>query len=138
MPDQDAAHIRGCILRLLPSVKSGTLRIWGDWFGRPYDNCHRVIEAAADEVSVTVGFDQGETLRVWRPVGFEIDATTFRIRGAERIRWEWFYYGRPPESQNRFFLDSTHRAGFIQGQSNVDWYSPAFQTDAVMPAIELV
>lgn len=136
--DDDAVRIRDCILSVLPDVKGGTLRIWGDWFGRPYDNHHRVTGATADGVSVTVGFDQGETLRLWRPVGFEIDATNFRVLSADRVRWEWFYYGRLPEAKNRFFLDYRRRDAAIQGESNVDWYSPAFQTDPAMPAAELV
>jgi len=28
------------IKQTLPKVPSVTLRFWGEWFGRPYDNCH--------------------------------------------------------------------------------------------------
>jgi hypothetical protein len=29
-------------------VKSGALRVWGDWFGRPYDNMHVIVSASSE------------------------------------------------------------------------------------------
>ena len=26
----------------LPNIKAGSLRIWGEWFGKPYDNFHTI------------------------------------------------------------------------------------------------
>jgi hypothetical protein len=75
----DAARVRDFILGALPDLKGGTLRIWGDWFGRAHDNRHRVTGATVHGESVTIGFDQGETLTVWGPAGREIDAARFRI-----------------------------------------------------------
>jgi hypothetical protein len=86
----DAARVRDAILGALPNVKSGTLRIWGDWFGRPHDNIHRITGATAD---------------------------------APR-RW--------------YVLDYIREGRVIRGDSNVDWYTPTFQTDPAMPAAELV
>ena len=28
--------------------KFGSLRFWGDWFGRPMDNCHKPVSASFD------------------------------------------------------------------------------------------
>jgi hypothetical protein len=137
-PLNDAALVRDSILGALPDLKGGTLRIWGDWFGRPHDNYHRVTGATVDGESVTIGFDQGETLTVWRPAGCEIDAARFRILDADRVRWEWLAYGRLRETGTRYFLDYMRQGRVIRGESNVDWYTPAFQTDPSMPAVELV
>lgn len=134
----DAARVRDSILGALPAVKGGTLRIWGDWFGRPYDNHHRIREATVDGDAVTIGFDQDETLTVWRPFGCAIDAVRFRIVEAERVRWEWFSYGCPREGATRYFLDYLRQGRVIRGETNVDWFAPAFRTDPAMPAVELV
>lgn len=134
----DASRIRDSILAALPDVKRGTLRIWGDWFGRPYDNVHRVTGATADESSVTIVFDQGETLTLWGPDGYEIDLERFRVLRADRVRWEWHAYGRPRDVGRRYFLDYLRQGAVIRGESNVDWFQPAFLTDAARPAAELV
>ena len=134
----DAARLRDAIRGALPDVKRGTLRIWGDWFGRPHDNVHRVVGAAAEGECVTVDFDGGETLTVWRPAGYEIDATRFRILQADRVRWEWMAYGRPPDAGARSFLDYLRHGRLIRGESNVTWFAPPFRTDSDMPAAELL
>jgi hypothetical protein len=47
-------EIRDLIMATPPS---GTLRIWGDWFGRPYDNAHRIVSAAVDANTLLIGMD---------------------------------------------------------------------------------
>jgi hypothetical protein len=37
----------GEIANLLRHVKRGTLRFWGEWFGRQYDNIHIVVSCDA-------------------------------------------------------------------------------------------
>ena len=37
----------------------GTLRFFGDWFGRPHDNFHRLESATVDEESLVLRFDGG-------------------------------------------------------------------------------
>jgi hypothetical protein len=134
----DAARVRDAILGALPEVKGGTLRIWGDWFGRPHDNIHRIKHAAADAQAVTMTFDKGETLTVWRPVGYEIGGARFRILAADRVRWEWVRYGATESEAARSFLDYVCQGPVIRGESNVTWFTPAFRTDSTMPAAELV
>ena len=80
-----AAGISG----LLPEVKWGSLRIWGDWFGRPYDGMHRLVGARADGETLVFDFAEGERLTVWSPRGVKASAELFLIEAAERARWEW-------------------------------------------------
>ena len=91
----EAGAIADQIQRALPNLKSGTLRMFGDWFGKPWDNFHTLVSAEAEGNCLVLTFDAGETLRVWDPAGFEGDAATFRIQRASRVRWQWYYYGRP-------------------------------------------
>ena len=87
----------------MPVLKAGTLQFWGEWFGRPHDNIHRVVECNASKEVLKLRFNLGETLSVWRPTGCVADEQEFSIRGADRVLWEWFYYGRPRTPANLFF-----------------------------------
>ncbi|WP_158928068.1 hypothetical protein [Acidisphaera sp. S103] len=91
--------------RQLPHVKRGTLRIWGEWFGRPYDNIHTIIAAVARGDTLILSFDQGETLTIESPGKATFDQYTFRINVASRVHWEWFYYGRERLPENLQYLD---------------------------------
>ncbi len=122
----------------LPRVKTGTLRTWGAWFGRPYDNCHAIVQAKAENGLLTIEFNEGETLQVWEPTTATIDLNTFRIADAQRVRWEWFYYGRPKILANRYFQDFHARGAATEIETNVDWYQPRFEIDRTLPAAELL
>lgn len=103
----------------------GSLRIFGEWFGRPHDNCHELMSMVAEADSVILGFDQGESLQVWSPSDPEFVSHRFAIRSASHVRWEWYYYGRPHLPQNRYFLDYIVAGKTVDATTNVDWYSPA-------------
>src|SRR5438067_427671 len=90
-----AAEVAAHIQRLLPGVHSGTLRFWGLWFGRPHDNWHSIVRAEADSDCLVLHFNDEETLKVWHPKGWRIDAHEFVIHSASRLLWQWYYYGRP-------------------------------------------
>jgi hypothetical protein len=134
----DALQIAGVINRQPNAVKSGTLRIWGDWFGRPHDNQHRVVAAEVNGTQLRVLFDQDEVLLVQEPAGSAIDGSSFRITAAQRVRWEWFYYGRAHTAANRYFLEYARDGKQLHCTSNVDWYVPAFETNLSLPAVELL
>ena len=61
----------------------------------------------------------------WQKVA--LDHQTFRIQNAARVRWEWFYYGRPKTDQNRYFMDFTRTVHRIDAQNNVDWCTLTLQ-----------
>ena len=123
----------------LPNVKSGTLRFWGQWFGRPYDNLHTIVSCDATEDCLRVRFDDGEVLAVWNPVDVEIDATRFRIGSATAVPWTWYYYGRPRTPENLFYRDYAKQADNIAFRTNWD-QTPATGTlegAATFPAVEM-
>jgi hypothetical protein len=79
----------------------GSLRFWGEWFGRPYDNCHTLVSCRAEEDVLRLSFDQGETLSTWSPTGLTLDKST---SDADRVRWEWFSYGKAKTPENLYNL----------------------------------
>ncbi len=134
----EAKEIADHIKLHLGHLKSGTLRIFGDWFGGPYDNIHVIADADSEADCLIIRFDHGEELRVWEPADGKIDVSTFVIAKAKRVRWEWYFYGRPQVPENRYFLDYLPAGEKINANTNVDWYNPPFNTSADSPAVELV
>jgi hypothetical protein len=115
----------------------GSLRIFGDWFGRPHDNCHVLTSVMAEEDYLTLRFNGEESLQIWTPSAPEFSGHRLGVRLASRVRWEWFYYGRPHLPENRYFLDYVVAADRINTTTNVDWYSPDLKPSSNEYAVTL-
>ena len=105
-------EIASAILELPQRNRAGTLRMFGDWFGRPLDNVHFVVDAVAEEGRLVLRFAKHETLTVWNPDGYETEGHTLRIAHADRVRWEWNSVGKEP-SENQMFRDYILKQGKI-------------------------
>jgi hypothetical protein len=134
----EAERMAQRIQQTLPGLKRGTLRLWGQWFGRPYDNTHSVVDCAAAGDLLRVTFDQGEVLSVSEPADAHFSESVFRIRRASRVRWEWFYYGRPKTAANLYYEEYSSAGPTISARTNVDWYLPDLEPDPADPAVEIV
>jgi len=63
----------------------------------------------------------------------------FKIVAADRVRWEWYFYGRPKVDANRYFLDFVRRDAVIQASHNIDWGpKPHFGPQPSEPAVEIL
>lgn len=89
----------------LPEIHAGTLRIFGHWFGRPYDNQHEPVGARGLDTVLLIVFRGGERLSLWEPEGVHISAGEFTVEKASRVLWQWYYYGREPVPENLRELD---------------------------------
>ena len=114
------------------SERWGSLCFYGEWFGgRPYENQHTLTDVDGDESSTAMSFDEGETLTVWDPAGVSVADDGLRIARASRVRWEWFYYGRPKTPENRYSIDyRVDNRGVIAVTDTADWYEPHHRPDA--------
>ena len=92
--------------------KRGTLRFWGEWFGRPMDNIHTVVDALYDETDriLILLFDQGEKCTVFNPVGIVNEQNHFHIDDASKIVWEWYHYGKEQVPANLYRITYTKSA----------------------------
>jgi hypothetical protein len=139
MPEVDEIAEMSDRIRLeIPRVKSGTLRFWGEWFGRPYDNVHRIIGCMSVKDCLTLHFNEGETLSIWSPSLVTANQRAFRVEDAEHVRWEWFFYGRVQSDENRFFMDFQKVGGKVTASTNVNWYKPALRPTTAAPEVELL
>lgn len=134
-----AAALVAAIARGLPDIKCGSLVVFGDIFGGRIDNFHQIVaaELAADG-SALIRFDLGETLQIWDPGGLTVGPTTFRVRRAAHVRWDWFAYGREMIPENRCFIDHVLEGGKVRATTDVDWVPLRFSPRRGLPAVELV
>jgi hypothetical protein len=115
----EAEQIASRLKLALPHLKCGSLRLWGDWFGgRAFENALKITDCDARDEVLHIQFDGDESLYVWSPQQAELNRTVFRIQNAARVRFEWFYYGRPKTDQNRYFMDFTRTDHRIDPQNN--------------------
>jgi len=128
------------ISSLLPEVKRGSLVVFGDIFGGRIDNIHIVTAAGAtgNPERLVVEFNEGEILEVWDPGSATVSSREFRISTASRVRWEWFYYGRPKIAENRFFIEHVRINDFVVASTNASWDSRAFAPSVENAAVELL
>jgi hypothetical protein len=136
----EAQTIADVISRQLPDVKRGSLVVFGDIFGGRIDNVHTVRSARAvgTPQRLIIEFDDDEILEVWDPEGAIVSATDLRIDRATKVRWEWFYYGRPKTPENRYFIEHVNVGETITTTTNVDWAPLAFHPSSHCPAVEIV
>ena len=82
--------------------KNGTLRFWGDWFGRPSDNYHKVVAADYDtnKSILVIRFDNEEKCIVYEPIDIISNKNDFHIAKATKIVWEWYLYDKERTPQN--------------------------------------
>jgi hypothetical protein len=98
--------------------RAGTLRIWGEWFGRPMDNVHICQSCTSEHDYITLHFDNKERLRVWNPSPMTTRGCTLIIATATKVRWEWYYYGRPQLPENLMFNEYELNEKTIAFRSN--------------------
>jgi hypothetical protein len=115
----------------------GSLCVFGDWFGKPYDNDHVARRVLADADRLVVQFDDDEVLTIWAPSGVNVSSDAFRIDSADRVRFEWYYYGSPKLPENRFVEEHAVAGSHLEATTTADRYSPQFEASLEHPAVEL-
>jgi len=85
---------------MLQIEKKGTVRFWGDWFGRPHDNFHTVVKIKHSEEKCILHFDNGERCMIVEPVEIFSTKQEFHIVDAKEIIWEWYSYGKTQTRDN--------------------------------------
>ena len=124
---------------VLDEVKQGSLRMFGQWFGKPFDNWHVPVSASVDGDVLVVVFNDDEELRVREPDGWLFASDVFRIQHASRVTWRWYYYGRPKLLANWCSIEYQVGPG---GHVRVRTFDPfdrvPSQASTTFPAVELL
>ena len=141
-PRRDAAAVVDVLAEdlrsRLPSLKRGSLRVFGDVFGGRVDNVHTIVGVRARGDCLLLDFDRGELLQVWEPDGVTADARVFRIERATRVRWEWFHYGREPSPENRRLIEHVLVGDEVTVTTDSPSWARGLAPAVGRPAVELV
>jgi hypothetical protein len=121
-PEQFAEKYRNNLGR----VRGGTLCFWGHWFGRPYDNFHQIIAVDFDASKniLTLHFSGREILIVNNPSDIQEYDNKLQIAQADKVYWQWYYYGKVQEEENMFYYELIKNDDTITGVTNANWYKP--------------
>ena len=121
----------------LAELKAGSLCFWGDWFGKPYDNQHRITGAMAVDEYDVIYFNEGETLRLEGPQNWSLNGGRLLIRDAISVRFQWFYYGRLPGPDSLRFIEYRRVGGAIEVSADFIPGQIAPTVNPSKPAVEL-
>ena len=107
------------------NFEGGSLCIWGNWFGRPMDNFHRLTLVTFDRqlCKLILTFDNQERLTIWNADSIIETQGHFQIDKADKVLWEWYYYGKPQIEENLFFEEYEHLDSKINFKTNVNWFN---------------
>ena len=126
-----------CLRNQCSAVNPGTLRFWGDWFGRPYDNQHRLVNCENDGQLLRLHFDGRETLSLWSPGELFIGEGKFKVNVADRLLWEWFSYGQPKMPEHLCSIEYLRVDGLVKATASHSRNQFHLSPDASSPAVEL-
>ena len=65
---------------------------YGEWFGKPYDNFHRIIRSRYENDCLEIYFDHNEVLSIFHPSGITSDAKHLEIINASKVIWRYIPY----------------------------------------------
>lgn len=130
-------------MKKLEVFHCGTLRFWGEWFGRSMDNVHRVVNAIYDEKEdlLLLYFDLGEICEVFSPIQVVSTEKMFYIENAKSVTWSWYPYGEDHVKKNLRFLKYIRKENgyiFSQETSFSETLSEKFFNPQNFYAVEIV
>ncbi|MFC4557288.1 hypothetical protein ACFO3D_03560 [Virgibacillus kekensis] len=71
----------------------GTLRFYGNWLGRPYDNYHKILECSFNDEILHLKFDAGEQLKIWNANKIVFNAKELLIYESTCVEFIRYPYG---------------------------------------------
>lgn len=74
-------------------TEGGSLCFYGDWFGRPYDNYHKITKTSYDGEILEIHFDQFERLLIYEPENITSTKKELVIAKAKKVKWLYIPYG---------------------------------------------
>lgn len=118
-------------------IQSGCIRIFNDWYGKPFE-LELVLDCSkydSEQDLLTIKFNSGEFLEIFAPREIQESTTFLKIIDANRIKLSNANYGRSHISERSYFLDYVKLANSFETKSNLDWRKPFFDVSLGSPAL---
>jgi hypothetical protein len=104
------------------------LSLWGDTFGRPYDNYYSTKEYSfkKDERLFIISFNENMKLLIYEPKNIQVSMNIFQILDAKKVRLEWHLYGPKYNENDTLYYE------YIKHDNQVVMYKGGFhQTEMI-------
>ena len=88
------------IINYLEEKPGGSLRLYGEWFGRPNDNYHKILLCIFKDGILKIKFDAGETIKIWNPNNITFNNNELIIKDSTCVEFLRYYYGKPQTKEN--------------------------------------
>lgn len=83
-------------------IEKGSIQLWGEWFGRPYDIVHTIESVKWSSTEIVIHFDKGETLYITDPVEIINERNQLIIGDASKVLFVWYEYGKEQTYDNLY------------------------------------
>jgi hypothetical protein len=84
--------------------------IWGEWLGgRPGENAYLLIGREYDKKDdkLILNFNGNEKCTIINPIKMEWKGKCLLVKSAQKIIWEFYYYGKPQTPETRTLIEYT-------------------------------
>ncbi|WMJ74231.1 hypothetical protein RCC89_13795 [Cytophagaceae bacterium ABcell3] len=116
--------------------KGGSLRLYGSWFGKHYDNCHKIETAHYYKRLniVTLNFKGGLNLKVYNPEHIFEASTFLKVVHADRVKLSWINDKKNINPRN-YYIDYTRKNNKIRTETNLSCRKPTCDISLNAPAL---
>ncbi|MBP6184136.1 MAG: hypothetical protein KA479_04295 [Saprospiraceae bacterium] len=119
--------------------KGGSITIYGDWYGEPYEHNHKLVRTNYNEnqKQLTLEFGDGAQLDIIHPRNILESPSFLKVIDADRVTLTIYRPDKSHIAEHRYFLDYQKHDKHLHTSTNVDWYKPTFSTSLSAPAVML-
>ncbi len=94
---------RKMVTQFFNKVEVAGLKLPNGWFGRPYDNWHRLTDVhATEDEGMVIELDGQLQLQFLGQVRVKIDDNILQLSGFTDLNWNWTEYGSPVHHREHF------------------------------------
>ena len=70
-------------------IEGGCISIWGEYFGRPYDNYHSITSLRWSHEEIAILFSNDQSLYIKNPIVKQNEKDIFVVEDASEVLWVW-------------------------------------------------
>lgn len=112
-------------------TQGGSLCFYGDWFGRSYDNFHKIIHARYDDKLLEIFFDCHEHLIIYEPQNITNTKHELKIKNAKKVKWMYIPYETATTKHNTIIYTAEGEKISKHTKYGIEYLTPKGSFDAV-------
>ncbi len=103
--------------------RGGTLKIFGDWHGEPYQNALKIlrIDYAEDKKQMVIQFSRNTRIIIDEPGHILESPSVLKILSAQRVKLEFQHKKKGSTEEGSYFKNYTVVNNKIETETNIDW-----------------